>query len=179
MVQSKQPSTPRMASWRAAEEPSSERPTRVDAVGFELGEDFDGELGGGGGSDGDGEAEAAGFVDEVVDVGALQRIAAGEDEVRLGVEGCDLAEQGEALGVGELVGMRGGDGFGAAVAAGERAGLGHLPVDEHGIAGVVVMGGAMCVRVGRCGGCDGSDIDGIACWCSPRIRCKRADVRRR
>ena len=41
MVQSKQPSTPRMASWRAADEPSSERPKLSMPWVFEFGEDFE------------------------------------------------------------------------------------------------------------------------------------------
>src|ERR1035441_593274 len=54
--------------------------------------------------------------------------------------------------------MRGGDRLGAAIAACQGAGLRHLPVDEHRVARVVVLAGAMCMGVNA--GDDGSDVDG-------------------
>jgi hypothetical protein len=87
-----------------------------------------------------------------------------------GIEGGDLAEEVEAFGVGELVGVGRGDGFGAAVAAGEAAGLGHLPVDEHGAEGVVVCaGGAVGVGMWLGGWGEGADVGG-GHGGSPRLR---------
>src|SRR5450631_3225033 len=65
-----------VAFYRGAVEREAET---VDSVGLEFVEYVDGEVGRGGGSDGDGEAETDGFVDDFVEVGAFERIAAGED----------------------------------------------------------------------------------------------------
>jgi hypothetical protein len=72
-----------------------------------------------------------GIADQFEDVGALDRVAAGEDEDGH-AHGGDLVDQRLALGVGEFVGM--GDGLGccAAVLAGQIAGLRDLPDGEKG-----------------------------------------------
>jgi len=131
---------------------------RVDARFLEFGEDLNSEVGGGCGRDGDGQAKATCLGDDCKQVPALQRIAAGQNQVGLGVEGGDLLQQAHAFAVGQFLRMRGGNSLGAAVAAGQRAGLRHLPVDEHRIAGVVVLAGALRMRVWVVG--QGSDVDG-------------------
>jgi hypothetical protein len=109
-----------------------------DAVVRERLEDLAGEGRGGGGRDGDVDAEAAGLVDEGQEIRALERVPAREDQGGHRVpELRDLAEEREALLVRELAGMGVRHGGGAAVAAGERTGLGHLPVDVDGGARVV------------------------------------------
>ena len=74
-------------------------------------------------------------------VAAAQRVASGEDEMREGVaEAGDLVEELDALVEGEFLGMRGGHGLGAAVAAGECASLGHFPVNIHRRLGEIAQG---------------------------------------
>ena len=112
------------------------------------------EGGGGGGRDGNADAQATRFVDQIVQVLALERIAAGEDQLgqRIAKFG-DLTQKSHAFLESELHGMRLRDGGGAAMAAGQGAGLRHLPVNiERGL-GVItrfrVRGGAMDERPGH------------------------------
>ena len=86
----------------------------------------------GGGSDGDADAELVSLVDEIVEILAGQRIAAGENQLRHGVaESRDLAQELHAFLERELVGVGLGHRLGAAMAAGQRASLRHFPVDVH------------------------------------------------
>jgi nucleotide-binding universal stress UspA family protein len=71
-------------------------------------------------------AFAGGVADQLEDVFALQRIAAGKHEDRH-VHVGDLVDQRLAFGVGQLVGVGDGLGGGAAVLAGQVAGLRDLP----------------------------------------------------
>jgi hypothetical protein len=69
---------------------------------------------------------------------ALQRIAAGENQLRHGVaEPGNLAQKLHALLEGQLVGVRFGHRLGAAMPAGQRTSLRHFPVDIHGRPGVI------------------------------------------
>ena len=54
-----------------------------------------------------------------------------------GTEIGDLAEEGQAVFVAELIGVRGWHRFGAAVPACQRTSLGHLPINVHWRLGVV------------------------------------------
>jgi hypothetical protein len=72
-----------------------------------------------------------GVADQFVHVGALERVASGEDE-NWHAHGRDLVDQRLPLGVGQLVGVGDGLGGGAAVLAGQVAGLGDLPDGEEG-----------------------------------------------
>ena len=81
-------------------------------------------------SDGDLDAQAAGLVDEGQQVSAFERVTAGEDEGGHRVaEPGDLPDERQALFVGQFTRVRVGHGGCPAVAASERARLGHLPVD--------------------------------------------------
>ena len=85
----------------------------------------------GAGRDRNMHALAGGVADQVEEIFALQRVAAGEDEdgnVHLG----DLVDERFAFFVGELVRMRNGLGGGAAVLAGQVTGLRDLPDGEEG-----------------------------------------------
>ena len=77
------------------------------------------------------DAFVGGVADQLEDVLALQRVAAGEDEDGHAHRG-DLVDQRLPLGVGQLVGVGDGLGGGAAVLAGQVAGLGDLPDGEEG-----------------------------------------------
>ena len=76
-------------------------------------------------------AFVGGVADQLEDVLALQRVAAGEDEDGHAHVG-DLVDQRLAFGVGQFVGMGDGLGGGAAVLAGQVAGLRDLPDGQEG-----------------------------------------------
>ena len=109
-----------------------ERDAEADQAGFlELEDRLAGEQGGGRGSERDLDTFACGVANQLEDVLAFQRVSAGEDEdgnVHLG----DLVDQRLALGVIELVGVGDGLSGGAAVLAGQVAGLCDLPDGKKG-----------------------------------------------
>ena len=101
-----------------------------EACFLEFDERIAGEQRSGAGGEGDADALVAGVLDELEDVGTLERITAGEDEdgdFHFG----DFVDELFAFGGGELVGMGDGLGRGAAVFAGQIAGLGYLPDDQE------------------------------------------------
>src|SRR6202034_3424400 len=99
-----------------------------DAMLLQLGHYFERQVSGGAGRDGDVDAERARLVDELEEILTAQRVATREDQVRRGmIEGRDLMQQILPFLGAELVRMRRRDSFCATVAAGEAAGLRHLP----------------------------------------------------
>ena len=81
--------------------------------------------------EGDRKPQRAGMLEQAVQAGTLEHVAAGCDEHRpRRSEAGRRVEQPPCLGVVELAGRGTGDRLGAAVAAGEPAGLRRLPEDE-------------------------------------------------
>ena len=109
-----------------------------DTMLLEANQNFAGQGGRSGGGDGGADAEAAGFIDQVVEVGPGERVAAGKDELGIGLaETRDLAKEVQALLVVKFRRVGHGDSFRTAVATGQSAGLGHFPVDVHGRPGEI------------------------------------------
>jgi len=113
-------------------------------MGLQLSENLDGQVCRGAGRDRDIDTEGSCFINQVKQVSTPQRIATGEDQVwRWFVEGRDLMEKLLPFLVGQFVRMRSGDRFRAAVTARQPTRLRHLPIDQHGISGIVVAGRVM------------------------------------
>ena len=69
-----------------------------DTMRFQLCEHFICQCWSRAGSDRNGQSQFAGFVDEVVDVGSIQRISAGQNQMgQRFVKGCNLAQKGLAF----------------------------------------------------------------------------------
>ena len=101
-------------------------PSRTRPGFLHLENGFAGQQGRGAGRDRDLDALFGGIADQFEDVRALQRVAAGEDEdghLHVG----DLVDQALAFGGGQLVGVGDGLGGGAAMLAGQVAGLRDFP----------------------------------------------------
>ena len=132
MVRSNEPCTRRKSSWAAACEASREMARRATPCCFILAIDSSVSRGVALGVTDGSRPDFAGVGDHVVEVVALQRIAAGDDEdARL--EQRDLIDEGMSLFSGQLelaaAGLRGR----AAVDAGKIAGPGHFPDDDERI----------------------------------------------
>src|SRR5437660_295856 len=111
----------------------------LNSVLLELADGVVRQLGRGAGCDGNFEAQPVGVVDQRVNIFSAERIAAGEDQMRQRIaESNKLAEESLAfLGV-ELQGMCLRHSLSTAVLARQTAGLGHLPVNQHGISREIV-----------------------------------------
>src|ERR1700687_6039495 len=106
----------------------------LNSMRLELGDGVVGQLGSGARSNGNFQPEPIGVVDQRVNVFATEGIASGQNQVGKGIAEADyLAQKPLALFGVEFERMRRGHGLGAAVFAGQTAGLSHLPVNQHGI----------------------------------------------
>ena len=106
----------------------------LDPMRFQFRDGVVGQLIGGGGSDGNFQAKAVGVVDQFIDIFAVERIAASQNDVRQWIaEFQKLVEEFLALFGAEFQRIGVGHGLSATVFAGESASLGHFPVDEHWI----------------------------------------------
>ncbi len=97
------------------------------------------------------------------EIGPLERIAAGHHQVRqrlaVGAEAEDVVQDGDGLLGGQLAGGRLRHCSGPAVTAGQTAGVGQLPVDDHGRSVV----GPICIGAYRtdAGGVSGGHVRGL------------------
>ena len=121
---------PRKSSWDGGVGSVQADRHAGDAGFFELVDGFGGEQRRGAGRDVGAQADLDGVADQVVEVGPLERIAAGEHHQGL-AEGADLVEQAIALLGRQFFRVALGLGRGAAMYAGEVAGLGHFPDHQH------------------------------------------------
>ena len=135
MVRSKVPATPRIESWRSADDPSRLKPRPSTPCCWSRARTSRVSAGDGRRGDGDTDAQAARFVDQFVEIGAGQRIASGEDQLGQRIaEFGDLAQERDAFLEVKFLRMRRGYGLGAAMPAGQRTGLRHFPIDvERGL----------------------------------------------
>jgi len=104
---------------------------------LEAGDHLPGEEGGGRRREPHLQGKLPGPLDEEEEVPPGQRVPAGEEEEGLGPVGGHLLYEAEALLGGELPGKGVGHGRGPAVAAGQEAGVGHLPGHQVGVLGEI------------------------------------------
>jgi len=117
-----------MASCFSAQELLEAEPQALNPAGLQLVDGSIGQFGRGARRDGDLEAESVGIVNEFINIFAAGRVTAGQDQVGQGIAEVDeLLQETPALFGVELqrIGVR--HGLGAAVFAGEAAGLRSSP----------------------------------------------------
>ena len=159
MVSSKVPSMPRNESWVSAVAPSRDSEKAFTPGLAHRRQTLVGEQRRDRRRQRDRQPDRGAVGDQLLQVVALERVAAGQDDDGPGgAVGGEVVEQGLALLGGELPGVRPGEGVSAAVPAGELAGPGDLP-DQHVRALARRRGGACGPRPcgprgGRCLGAE-------------------------
>jgi len=100
-----------------------------DAMLLDPHQDIVGECGRGRRSDRDPDSEPARLIDQFVEIGAGERVAAGQDQLgKRGAELRELAQERNPFREAQFLRVGGGDGLGTAMPAGQRTCLRHFPI---------------------------------------------------